>query len=105
MTIEWKLAEVMKSQGFRNAGQLELAMAERLGIQISRVALDKLLKKTPNQIRLETAQYLCTLLQVPLESILIITPEALIRQPVLIQPFAKSCQPTETLIVDPSQFF
>lgn len=105
MAVEWKLQSVMRDCGIANASQLEAAMAERLGIQISRVALDKLLKKAPSQIRLETAQYLCTLLQVPLESLLIITPEALIRQPVLIQPFGKSPHANEPLMVDPSQFF
>ncbi|WP_373530942.1 helix-turn-helix domain-containing protein [Vampirovibrio sp.] len=105
MAVEWQLQAVMQDRGIRNASQLQAAMADRLGIQISRVALDKLLKKAPAQIRLETAQYLCTLLQVPLESLLIITPEALIRQPVLIQPFGKSSQTSEPFMVDPSQFF
>ena len=105
MAVEWRLHEVMREQGISNASQLQVALADRMGIQISRTALDKLLKKSPVQIRLETAQYLCTLLQVPLDRLLVITPEALIRQPVVIQPFVKQRQPLDTLMVDPSQFF
>ena len=105
MAVEWQLQAIMRDRGIQNASQLQAAMAEKLGIQISRVALDKLLKKTPSQIRLETAQYLCTLLQVPLDSFLVISPEPMIRQPVLSQPFVKPCQPAETLMVNPSQFF
>lgn len=105
MAIEWRLQEVMHAQGIRNASQLEAALADMLGLQISRTALDKLLKKSPIQIRLETVQYLCTLFQVPLAQMLCVTPEPIIRQPVLIQPFVKQEKPITTLIVDPSQFF
>jgi putative transcriptional regulator len=105
MAVEWMLQEVMRAQGIRNASQLEAALAGKLGIQISRTALDKLLKKAPVQIRLETVQYLCTLFQVPLEHLLCVTPEPVIRQPIPIQPFVKQKKPEASLIVDPSQFF
>lgn len=105
MAIEWRLREVMMAKGIPNAPRLQAVLKERLGICISREALDKLLKKQPKQIKLETAQYLCNLLQVSLDELLIITPEPIIRQPFLIQPYGKKESPAEALMVDPSRFF
>lgn len=103
--IEWRFQQALKEKGIYNASQLEAALKEILGIDISRTALDKLVKTQPTQVRLETMQYLCTLLQTSLDRLLIITPDATIRHPVLIQPFGKKANPAESIMTDPSQFF
>jgi DNA-binding Xre family transcriptional regulator len=105
MAVEWRLREVMTVQGITNASQLQAALEKTLGIHITRVALDKLIKKEPKHIKLETMQYLCDLFQVSLDELLIITPEPVIRRPSLVQPFGKKENPTEALMVDPSRFF
>lgn len=105
MAIEWRLREVMMARGIGNASRLHATLEESMGIGISREALTKLLKKQPSQIRLETVQYLCTLLQVPLNELLIITPEPVIRHTSLIQPFGKKAKSATVLMVDPGNFF
>ena len=105
MAVDWRLRQVSEAQDIRNAAQLQEALVAKMGIRLSRTALDKLLKRQPVQIRLETAQYLCTLLEVPLEGLLVITPEPIICQPTPIQPFGRKEHPAEALMVDPSRFF
>jgi hypothetical protein len=63
------------------ASQLEAALVARLGVRISRTALDKLLKREPVAIRPETMQLLCSLLQLPLQTFLSVTPEPAIPHP------------------------
>jgi transcriptional regulator with XRE-family HTH domain len=106
MAVEWQLKKVLLTQEIYNAPQLTKALEEKLGIRISRVALEKLLKKQPASLRMETAQILCTVLQLPLEAFLKVTPEPLIRYPgEIIQPYKKQAQPEAPLIVDPRNFF
>jgi Cro/C1-type HTH DNA-binding domain len=106
MAIEWHLQEVLQENKIANASQLEAALVGRLGVQISRVALDKLIKHQPASLRLETAQYLSTLLQVPLHAFLSVTPEPIIFQPGgLIQPYGQRFKIIETGMVDPGEFF
>lgn len=105
-SIEWRLNEALRQQGIQNASQLQEALKFKLGIDISRQALHKLLIKPPVSLRLETAQILCNLLQVPLERILVINPEhPHSHQGQIIKPFAKESLPENTLFTDPGQFF
>lgn len=105
MAIEWRLQELMRSCQIANAYQLAMALEQELGIQISRVSLDKLLKAQPIQLRLETAQILCTLFQCPLDSLLSITPDLKIQKPGgLLQPYRKKEKPS-FFMVDPGKFF
>lgn len=105
MTVEWRLQEALNAQGIWNACQLENALAETLGVRISRTALDKLLKNTPVHLRLETMQIVCNFLQKPLDAFLAITQEPIIRYPSLIQPYAPRLKALETGMIDPRQFF
>lgn len=106
MAIDWRLKEVLESQGIPNAPRLKVALEERLGVQLSRISLDKLLNKTPHAVRLETVQFLCNLLQLPLEAFLTVTPEPIIKHPDgPYQPYGKQNKPTESLIIDPGAFF
>jgi len=105
MAIEWRLQELMQARQIPNAYQLALMLEQELGIQISRVALDKQIKEAPTQLRLETAQILCTFFQCPLEALLIITPESRLKHPGgLIQPYGKKEKPS-SFMVDPGKFF
>jgi DNA-binding Xre family transcriptional regulator len=106
MMMEWRLSEALRQRGIQNASQLQEALNLELGIDISRQALHKLLMRPPASLRLETAQILCNLLQVPLERILTIQPEhPLSRHGQIIKPFAKESFPESTLFSDPGQFF
>jgi hypothetical protein len=106
MAIEWKLQDLLKAHGIANSSQLEAVLADRLGIRISRVALDKLIKKQPVSLRLETAQLLCNLFQLPLQDFLVITPEPVIlHSGGLIQPYGRQIKTVDVGMVDPGQFF
>lgn len=103
MAIDWRLRETLTSRDIDNASELERALREQLGIQLSRTALDKLLKQEPACLKLQTAQILCTLLQTPLSDILTITPEPPYSSGQLIKPYGKK-PAKESLIVDPGLY-
>jgi hypothetical protein len=106
MAVDWRLKQALEAQGIRNASQLKALLEKRLGVSISRVALDKLIKNEPDCIRLKTAQILCDFLQLPLEAFLSVHPEPLIKHPAgLIQPYGKPESPLSPLMVDPAAFF
>lgn len=106
MAVEWNLKDALATQGIQNAPQLERSLQEVLGVRISRVALDKLLKKEPLTLKIQTAQLFCDLLQASLESFLTIKPEPVMRDPGgIIQPYGKQPQAKDALIVDPRDFF
>lgn len=105
MGIEWKLEKLLQREGITSAKQLQEALKQTSGICISHQALHKLTHQQPSCLRLETAQYLCNLLQVPLESILAIEPEALNPKPgMIIQPYGPK-QPVISVFTDPREFF
>src|SRR5690349_8147125 len=103
MAIEWRLREALEASGIFNASQLEAALRETLGISISRTALDKLIKQQPALIRLETIQYLSTLLQLSSERLISVTPEAVICNPHTLKPFVQKTNLIEPLMVDPGE--
>lgn len=106
MAVKWRLFQILEERGIKNPSQLQAVLQHELGICISRVALAKLLKNPPSALRLETGQIFCSLLGVSLEAFLTVTPEPIIKHPTeLIQPYGKSKQPVESLIVDPGKFF
>ena len=105
MAVEWQLQQMLASRGIANAPELKRVLEETLGIRISRAGLDKLLKNTPVQLRLETAQTLCTLLQVPLSAFFIVTPEPLIpHSGKPVQPYSTQNELIDSIITDPTKF-
>jgi hypothetical protein len=106
MAVEWRLRQVLETHGIRNASQLKTALERELGVRISRVALDKLIKNPPDCIRLKTAQILCDFLQLPLEALLRVHPEPIIKHSGgVMQPYVKPEKPVSSVMIDPAAFF
>lgn len=107
--IEWRLKEALAEQGIQNSSQFKIALEKKMGIEMSRVALNKLLIKEPLALRIQTAQYICTLLQTPLDHFLKVSPDSLnmIAQPTgrIIQPYGYKRPAESTVIVDPRTYF
>ena len=107
--IEWRLKEVLLENGIQNASQFKLALEETVGIDISRVALNKLFTREPAALRLQTAQFICTLFQISLDHFLKVSPESSnsTTQPTgsIIQPYGCKRQCESPMIVDPRSFF
>jgi DNA-binding Xre family transcriptional regulator len=106
MALHWQLNQVLKTRGICTASQLQRLLEDQLGVNISRQALAKLLKKTPQTLRLDTAQMLCTVLQVSLADLLVMTPEPVIKQPgTVVKPYVRKKKTQPFLMADPGDFF
>lgn len=103
--IEWRLKDILLEQNIRNSHELSKALRETLGISISQQTFSKLMSKQPAMIRLETAQYLCTFLNMPLSAFLEITPEIKVSSETIIQPFGNKPHPNDSIIISPEVFF
>jgi hypothetical protein len=104
MAVYWRLKELLEAYDIQGAAALHLALAEDLGLQVSPQALAKLLRKSPESLKISTAQMLCTLLQVPMQDFLVITPEPKVKNAKLIQPYVKNSQEPNSLFIDPIGF-
>jgi putative transcriptional regulator len=106
MAVQWHIKQVLAAKGIKTAIQLQSLLEDRLGLQVSRQSLAKLLKRQPQSLRLETAQLLCTLLQLPLNELLTVTPEPLIKAPgAPIKPYVRQKKKPASVMVDPGAFF
>jgi len=104
--IFWKLAETLRNKGIANPSQLKKALEEKMGVSISRQALSKLIENEPQSFRLETAQLLCNLLEVPLEEFLRITPDGTNKTPkAIIKPYKGSRKLKNHSMKNPMAFF
>lgn len=108
MMIRWRLSEILAERGIHNARQFHEALMDMTGVRISTQALHELMRRPPVQLRLETAQILCSFLEVPLDTYLCITPESIQRPPHghVIKPYAQTPRRLiETDFTDPGRFF
>ncbi len=101
--IDWQLQTLMQANGLKNSTVLYEAMRQTLGVDISRQALDKLLKHQPKQLKLETAEYLCSYFQVGLSELLTITTQPRAKRvETLIKPYVSKAPPV--IFSDPEAF-
>lgn len=104
MSLSWKLAEVLKTQGIKNASQLQKKLKAELGIEISRQSLHKLINKKPQEIRIDTIQAICNLLQISSHHLLLVTPEPKLEHTSGSQKLYKKKPKSHYLLSDPREF-
>lgn len=103
--IDWRLKDLLERRVIKNSARLQQAMASSLRVDISRQALDLLLQEAPKQLRLETAQYLCSFFQVPLNEFLLITPEPLPKDTgTIIKPYSPNKAWPDAIFTNPDEF-
>lgn len=96
MSIQWGLKEALQQKGIHSVGGLKKALREELGVEISRQALGDLLNHPPIYLKMQTAQYLCTLLGMSLDAFLRVSPAPMSEKPEQpIKPYGKK-PPKET---------
>ncbi len=105
MPLIWRLKDCLEAKGIANGNQLHEALKAELGISISPQALRKLLSKQPHELKLQTAQILCDLLQLPLSTYLQVTPSHHGRQGgKIIHPFRKVPDNPAIIFDDPLRY-
>lgn len=105
MAIQWTLKKLLLAQGICNARQLSKALETKTGVCISPQSLQKLLNKPPEKLRIETAQYLCNLLQVPLNEFMTINPEPLIPHGEATKPYGSKVKQDLFIFKNPREHF
>ena len=104
MAVYWRLKELLEAHGIQGAAAVHRALNNDLGLQVSPQAFAKLLRKPPESLKISTAQMLCTLLQIPLQDFLVITPEPPIKNAEVKQPYKKKKPAPSSLFIDPTGF-
>lgn len=104
MTFQWRLEEVLRIKGIKNARQLKAMIEAELGIELSRQSLHKLISNEPHEIRISTIQVICNLLQVSSHELFQITPDAKPQSGLASQKLYKKKLKSNSLTSDPRDF-
>ena len=75
MPTKWKLRELLKERGVKNASEISRSL-EEIGHQLSVQAVCDLLNRPPKMIRLETIEAICNAFYIPLSEFLEVLPMA-----------------------------
>lgn len=103
--INWRLKDLLLEHNIANSKALQSILREQVGVQLSNQALHQLITTQPAQLRLQTADFICTALQVPLQSYLTISPNQSLEKPVgIIKPYS-TVKSIEHHFTDPSLLF
>ncbi len=104
MAFEWRLEEILRIKGIKNANQLKATIGAELGIVLSRQSLHKLISKEPQEIRISTIQVICNLLQVSSDELFTVTPEPKLKPGQASQKLYKKKPKSNSLTSNPREF-
>lgn len=76
MSINWKLRELLKERGGKNAAEISRIVLDQTDYQLSIQAVCNLLNAQPKMIRLETIQAICDSFYIRLSDFLEVLPSA-----------------------------
>lgn len=80
MALEWKLRKVMADNGIWSGAELGRLMKELVGYSLSAPSISALLNEAPKQVKAETMDALCTILECTPSDLWIHTPTYSIRK-------------------------